>query len=218
MALPATLPLASFFGGLRIAEAEFDLPSGQQISRTRGGEILSADIAVRLWRGTATIAAAHHADADALRARLAWLGSAGRSFLAYPSPRIGPRLDPDGAILGASTPVIHTLASNNREMRISGLPPGYALSDGDCLSLVYGSSPVRYGFHQIVVGGPADGGGVTPLLEVIPHIRPGALIGAPVTLVRPVMKAILASAPSYGRIRLAVTDGISFEFIQTLGG
>jgi hypothetical protein len=215
MPLPDMLPVADFFAGLKIAEVEFDAPAVQQISRTAGGEILQADLGARLWRGRVTLAPAYHDDADEVRALLSYLSQAGRSFLVHPVPRIGPKSDPLGTVLGSNAPTIHTL-TGTRELRVTGLPSAYVLSRGDYLSFTYSSNPTRYALHQIVTGGTASAGGLTPLMEVTPPIRPGAVTGAAVTLVRPVCKALFSAPAGYGTRRPRISDGLGFDFIQTL--
>lgn len=217
MALSFPVGIDAFFGGLRIEAARIDLPSSVIASRTRGGETLVAEIGTRLWQGRAEIHRGHHGQADAVRARLAVLSGAAASFLVTPVHRAGPQADPFGAILGAASPVIHTLVAGNRELRISGLPVGYVLTAGDYLSFAYASAPTRYAFHQLVSGGVADGAGVTPAMEVTPHIRPGAVTGAAVVLVRPFFKAKIVAPATFGEFRRVFASGISFDFVQTLG-
>jgi hypothetical protein len=84
------------------------------------------------------------------------------------------------------------------------------------LGFQYGSNPVRYALHRIVVGGTAASGGLTPLMEVVPKLRPGAVAGLPVSLIRPACKARLSPNPSYGAGRQALSRGASLDFIQTL--
>lgn len=217
MALTFPLPVADFFGGLKIAATEFDLPSAVQTSRTRGGAVVQATLGNRLWRGRASIVPRYHGEADAIRAKLSVLSEAGATFLACPAHRIGPQADPAGVTLGAATPTIHTLVAGNRELRIAGLPVGYVLTAGDYLSFTYASSPTRNAFHQLVSGGAADGAGLTPAMEVTPHIRPGAVTGAAVVLVRPHFKALMSGPVGFGAQAPRITSGISFDFVQTLG-
>jgi hypothetical protein len=103
-----------------------------------------------------------------------------------------------------------------RELRVTGLPSGYVLSAGDMLSFQYGASPVRYALHRIVVGGTASSGGLTPMLEVVPNLRAGAVAGLTISLIRPACKARLLPDPTYGAGRQALSRGASFDFIQTL--
>lgn len=217
MALSFPLPLAQFFSNLPITEGKPYLGTAAVTSRTRGGAQLRAQIGERLWQGSARLAARYHGDADAISARLALLEEAQGSLLVSVRRQAGPGpiADPSGARLGGAEPKLHSVAANNVELRLNGLPPGYELRDGDYLSFNYGS-PVRWAFHQIVVGGIADGTGQTPLMQVVPHIRPGYVTGAAVQLVQPVFKAVLVSASHGNRVKL-VDTGLGFDYIQTLG-
>ena len=127
----------------------------------------------------------------------------------------GPIADRDHSLLGAAVPKIATLDSNNREMTVKGLPAGYVISQGDLLGFTYGTSPIRYAFHRVVTGGIANGLGITPDIEVIPFIRPGAQVNAVLTLGDPVLKAKLTNA-EYGNSRSIISEGGSMSWTQTL--
>lgn len=214
MAFSFPLSLADFFGGLRLLRCDMEMPPAVERHRSANGEIHEAYLGSRLWEGTATVAPMPIRDAEGVRAKLTLLRQPGASFLIHPFPVYRPKLDKFGTILGGSTPTVHTLNVNNREMRLQGVPAGYTLSRGDYLSIAYGSSPTRYGLHQVVSGTVvADGSGVTPLFEVVSNIRPGAAVGNPVTLLRPVMKAMITDV-DFGAIAGAKRYGISFSFIQ----
>ena len=210
------LSIDAFFGGLCPLDWTFYLPDTRVSEETRGGEIIDADIGVRLWAGSVQLARSSARDAAALQAAISVLQQAGRSFLVYPRHAAFPRLDPKGLVLGASAPIIHALPSA-REIQISGLPSGYVISPGDFLSFAYGASPVRQALHQVVVGATASAGGVTPALEVMPPIRAGAAIGAGVQLARPFCKAkIIPGSTQVQRFSRTFSDAPSFDFIQTL--
>ena len=151
-----------------------------------------------------------------MEALLALMDQPGATFLCHDPRYIGPSSDPTGSILGSRTVTIHTVASNMRELRITGLPSGYVLSPGDMLAFEYGSSPIRFALHRIVVGGTASSTGLSPLLEVVPNLRAGAVAALTVTLVHPACKARLLPEPIYGSGRQALSRGASFDFIQTL--
>ena len=215
MALSFPLAIGGFFAGLSISECTFYAPASLKISRTRGGAIKTAKMGERLWTGRATIAPQPHAGAAGQAALVSVLSGPGRSFFAHSLPLYAPIADPTGETLGAATPVIHTLQAGGREMRISGLPAAYVLTVGDYVSFTYGSDPVRYGFHQVVNTVTADGAGLSPLFEVTPPIRDGAVTSTAVTLVQPFIKAVLVPG-SFATARPAVSDGLVIEFVQTL--
>ncbi|WP_370286928.1 hypothetical protein [Pseudooceanicola nanhaiensis] len=219
MANALTFPLAlgEFFDGLDASALGFDLTESMRHSQTQGGEVLVSDLGPRLWTFEVQVVTKTHAEARKGEALARMLRQAGRPFFAYDKTAAYPAADPGGVLLGAATPTIHTLGSDNRRMRVQGLPAGYVLSRGDPLSFAYGLDPTRYAFHEVITPVTADGSGLTPLFEVSPFIRPGAQVGAAVTFLKPFCKAVMIPG-SYrpGLRRPVVTEGFSFSAIQTL--
>ena len=213
-----TYPLsyAQFLGVLRVAEVTFRLSHPQEHTRLGDGTVISASLGAALWTGKIRLAQANHPRHAQMEALLALMDQPGATFLCHDPRYVGPAGDPAGTVLGSRTVTIHTMASNLREVRLTGLPSGYALSAGDMLAFQYGSNPVRYALHRIVVGGTASSTGLSPLLEVVPNLRLGAVAGLTVSLVRPACKARLLPEPIYGSGRQALSRGASFDFIQTL--
>jgi hypothetical protein len=205
-----------FLGALRVEEVTFRLSHPQEHTRLGDGTVISASLGASLWTGTIRLAQANHPRHAQMEALLALMDQPGATFLCHDPRYVGPASDPTGSVLGSRTVTIHTVASNMRELRITGLPSGYLLSPGDMLGFQYGSSPVRHALHRIVVGGTASGTGLSPLLEVVPNLRPGAVAGLVVSLVRTACKARLLPEPTYGSGRQAISRGASFDFIQTL--
>lgn len=207
---------AQFLGALRVEEVTFRLSHPQEHTRLGDGTVISASLGASLWTGTIRLAQASHPRHAQMEALIALLDQPGATFLCHDPRYLGPASDPTGAILGGRTVTIHSVASNMRELRLIGLPSGYVLSAGDMLGFQYGSNPVRHALHRIVVGGTASSGGLTPMLEVVPNLRPGVAAGLTVSLVRPACKARLLPDPTYGSGRQALSRGASFDFIQTL--
>ena len=216
MALTYPLSYAQFLGALRVEEVMFRLSHPQEHTRLGDGTVISASLGASLWTGTIRLAQANHARHAEMEALIALMDQPGATFLCHDPRYLGPASDPTGSSLGSRTVTIHSVSSNLRELRITGLPSGYVLSAGDMLAFQYGSNPVRYALHRIVVGGTSSSGGLTPMLEVVPPLRPGAAAGLPVSLIRPACKARLLPEPTYGAGRQALSRGASFDFIQTL--
>lgn len=214
MALSFPLSTAQFFDLLPIRAFRMKPADNRTSSETGGGEFISAGRGQRLWQGEVTLDLDIHAQIAGLDAKLSLLEEAGASFLMYDPRKPYPSADPDGSILSGSSPVIAELENNNQQMRISSLPGGYVITPGDLVGWTYGSNPVRYALHRVVVGGTADGSGLTPKLQVTPFIAPGAQLNAAVTLIRPPIKARLPQA-DYGAGRSVISEGGSFQFIQT---
>lgn len=216
MALTYPLSYAQFLGALRVEGVTFRLSHPQEHTRLADGSVISASLGASLWTGTIHLALANHPRHAQMEALLGLLDQPGATFLCHDPRQIGPAGDPTGSILGSAAPTIHSVAANLRELRVAGLPNGYALAPGDMLAFKYATNPVRHALHRIVVGGAASSTGLTPMLEVVPNLRPGAAAGLAVSLVRPACKARLLPGPSYGSGRQALSSGASFDFIQTL--
>ncbi len=217
MALTFPLARAQFMDLLPIASITFDCPEQMFHSRTAGGEVLPADLGPRLWQGTVELGLMLPDESAAVIPLINLLRGAGRSFFVCDVRRPWPRLDPRGTLLGGATPQISQVAANAREMALMGLPAGYRLSAGDMLSFSYGANPTRHALHELVTSAEASAAGVSGLFEVSPSIRPGAAVNAAVALIRPVCKALLVPASVQpGRSRRGLTEGASFQFIQTL--
>lgn len=218
--MPLTYPLslADFLLKLPLSRTPFDLGEAVAVEETAGGEMLTSGNGVRLWEGRLATEGLSYAEAAAVRALFGLVRAAGRPFLVTDLRQNGPAADPTGAILGAATPTLSAVQSGGRELRIDGLPAGYVLSPGDYLSFTYDGSPGRQALHQVVVGGAASGAGLTPWLEVVPEVRAGWSAAAPVTLVRPVCRAVFVPG-SYepGESARGVVNGLAIRFSQTLG-
>ena len=216
MALVFPLNYPQFLGALRVEEVTFRLSHPQEHTRLGDGTVISASLGASLWTGRIRLAQANHPRHAEMEALIGLMDQPGASFLCHDPRYLGPANDPSGSILGSRTVTIHSVASTMRELRLVGLPSGYILSAGDMLAFQYGANPVRYALHRVVVGGTATSGGLTPLIEVVPNLRPGAVAGLVVSLIRPACKARLLPEPSYGSSRQALSRGASFDFIQTL--
>lgn len=215
MALSFPLPLTEFFDMVPVRRVTFRPDVAVTFSETGGGEVIAHQMGTRLWGGEIVLGQRYHQHLAAIEARIALLEqAAGSLFLS--DPRLpGPIADPGASILGQASVEIAALDSNNREMSLRGLPPGYVISTGDLLSFTYGSNPVRHAFHRVVTGGAANGAGTTGMIEIIPWLRPGAAIGARVELARPFLKAKLVSA-EYGAGRATISSGGKIAWRQTL--
>lgn len=211
------LQLADFWANLKIASFDaLELGGGLQTQNTGGGEVIAARTGQRLWEGDVTLVPGY--DHTATEALLKVLQDPGRSFMIEAHDRPFPLRDPNGAFLGAASPVIASLPAGGRSLTVSGLPAGYVLSPGDYISFTRGT-PARHELIQVVTGAVADGSGVTPEFEVTPGIRPGTTVSTALRLARPQFRAMIVP----GSVKLTPTGpargprpGPSFSFRQTL--
>ncbi|MER3352442.1 MAG: hypothetical protein RLQ73_00560 [Hoeflea sp. D1-CHI-28] len=218
MALTYPLSVADFWGKLRMAATSFYLNEPQQIDRTAGGTVLKASLGESYWRGTGVMIPHRLDDLNGyeIEALLSVVNRAGSTFLCYDTRKPYPSADPDGSILGSSTPTISALNANNRQMNVTGLPSGYVLTAGDLIGWNYGSNPTRYTLHRIVKGVTASGAGTAIGFEVAPFIPSGTTTGTPVSLIRPVVKAVLEPNLSFGAGQGVIMPGAQFSFVQTM--
>lgn len=217
MAVSFPIPVAEFIGTFRVHALTMEPGSAVNVAQTGGGELLPSKVGTRLWAGAVTMTSRRHDDSAALEAMISLLEEPGASFYMSDVRRPGPTYDPNGLVLGAATPTIATLASNNRELGIQGLPVSYVLSRGDMIAFDYLSSPIRHALHRVFTGGIADSSGIISNIEVTPHIRPGAAVGAAITLHKAACKTIIVPGSVTPPQRLlSGSTAISFKFQQTL--
>jgi hypothetical protein len=215
MPLTATIALVDFWNKLPIDTLNIDLAEAMQSDRTQGGEQLTADLGERLWRGEVTFGRLTYAEAAAVEVLLDVLRQSGRFFFGTDIRRRRPLADPNGTILGAATPTVSAIP-NNRDLTIAGLPAAYVLTPGDWLGFVYDGATARRGFHRVVDGGTASGGGVLTV-EVVPALRAGLLTGTSIVLSNPLFKArVTPGSSDRGDSRRLITQGGKFSFEQTL--
>lgn len=217
MALTFPLSLPQFFNKLPIMTPAFSLGEAMQTSQTGGGEQLASLLGTRLWKGQVVFGRMTYAEMADIEGLVDALRQPGRSFMAYDARYPWPRNDPNGAIVAARSVVIASLPAGAQTLTLSGLSAGYVIPNGTYLSFIYGSAPARQALHRVNVGGTANGAGVTPVLDVVPAIRPGALVGAAVTLVRPSCKAVIIPGTTEpGVSGRGIVEGYTFSFTQTL--
>lgn len=215
MALVYPLSLSAFADNLDIQSVNWRLERYDELSGLGTGEVLSAQLAPPRIVGDVKLAPMYHNAASQVQALIESLDGAISSFYLYAPQQKYPQSDPDGAILGASTVAIHTIGGDNKSLRLAGLPAGFVLTLGDYLSFDYGSNPTRRAFHRVVETVVADGAGLSPLFEIHPHLRPGAVTGLIVALKKPAAKVfIVPGSFNPGTASGLVTDGMSFQVMQ----
>jgi hypothetical protein len=215
--MPLTFPLdlATFFEAFCPISTTFELGEAVIVNETGGGEILRSDYGTRLWYGTVTLAPSRPVAIENIKALIRPLQDSRASFLLYPRHK---RRATGGGALTEPIGQINSLPANNRLLTLKGLPASYVITRGDFLSFIYGSSPSRYAFHQVVESINANGSGVTGEFEVVPPIRPGALVNHNVQFNKPRLKAIMVPGSlSISELpRRGFATGATFAWRQTL--
>ncbi len=212
-----TFPLVpgEFWARLPIATMSLDADTPVEFSRTAAGRAWTSDLGDPLYVGKVTLGRMTEAERRDVEVLLDILRPAARPFYAYDSRGRWPKADPRGRILGTAAPIIASIPSA-RELTLSGLPARYLLSRGDYLA--FDLSGGRRALHHVVDAVvTASSAGVTPAFEVFPPLQASAAPGAAVTLVDAACKAILKpGGVTKGTSRHTITEGATFEFIQTL--
>lgn len=217
MTLSFPLPLSDYWDQLPVSTLSLDCPAQVETSGTGGGQILTREIAPRLWTGSVALGRLTPAEASDILPLIDLVRGPGASFMAHDLMRPYPLLDPDGSVLDAAAVTVGAIGASFRDLRLAGLPPNYPLRRGDMIGVNWGASPVRYGLHRIVVASSTDASGLTGWIEVAPAIAAGVAVGSAAVLARPAIKAvILPGSVQTGALRRGLVEGIGFSFIQTL--
>ena len=216
MTISFPLSATDWFGALPIASMSLDPAENVVADMTGSGEPITDDVAPMLWRGTVTLGRMLRSEAAHASVMMDLIRPSGAMFWAFDVRRPSPAADPRGLILGTSVPTIHALPAGNRQIALAGLPAGYVLSLGDLLGFSYGSG--RVALHRVaeplVI---ANSSGVTPAFQLSTLIRPGAIVGAPVQLIRPAIPCLrVTGSVSTGETRATITEGFTFQFGQSL--
>lgn len=215
--MPITFPiaLADFFEAFCPISTTFQLGEAVIANETGGGEVIRSDYGARLWQGTVTLAPSRPVLIEDMLALIRVLQDSRASFLLYPRHK---RRATGGGALSEPIGQINTLPANNRLITLKALPANYVITRGDFLSFIYGSSPSRYAFHQVVESITANGSGVTGEFEVVPPIRPGATVNTGVQFNKPRLKAVMVpgSLSVSGLPRRGFAAGATFAWRQTL--
>lgn len=216
MALSFPYSVTAFADVLRMSSVKMRLVGDQQLSGMSTGKIIVADLAPKYWDFEVTLINMENAYASQVQALIEALDEGMNDFELYDPRRAYPAADWGGARLGGATVQINALESNNKELTLKGLPNGYVLSPGDLLHFDFGT-PTKRALHRIVVGGVVPSGGVSPTLEVRPHILPGAAANAAVTLIKPAARVkMIPGSFDPGTARQMMTSGMGFKARQVV--
>jgi len=149
----------------------------KEFSRQAGGRSIGKLMGPTLWRCALTSVRMPIDDAMVLETRLRQIEEQDGTFLAYDPRRPRPASYPSGSLDGVT---IYAIGSNMRSLRLQGVPAGFVLSEKDYLSFTYGDQRAVHQVAETVTASPA---GITPVFEVVPHIRDGAAVGNGVRLI-----------------------------------
>src|SRR5687768_983531 len=127
MALTFPLSAEKFADLLRISSVTWRLQRRQEISEATG-ETLAADRGPALFEADVETPPMEHVEADRLQAIVDALDGSIHTFYLSNPRRPFPQNDPDGSLLGSSTPTILSVGADNKSLALTGLPVGYKLT------------------------------------------------------------------------------------------
>lgn len=214
MTLTFPFSTSSFADVLRYTSIKLKLSDNAEYSGLGNGQIIVANLAPRYWMADISLINMPQADAMQVQALIEAMDGGLEDFYLYDPRCAYPQSDPDGSGLDTYVPRIKTLQSNNKEMVIKQLPVGYVLKAGDMMAFDYGSSGEYRALHRFVRTVTANGSGES-LVELRPHIAPGAAVEAAITLIKPAARMkIIPGSFEEGEARQMMTTGISFKARQ----
>lgn len=164
------------------ATAAFMLNRRQEMSRTPAG-VVAKDLGPSLWRADFETYVLPLSDAEGLHANFLTLGGALRTFYAAPMQKRRPAAWSGEALTGVT---INAIRSDNAALRLTGLPAGFVLTAGDYVSI-----ETAIGGRELIklaTGGTVSGTGLSPWVEVVPHLRPSVAVGDAATLIDPLVE------------------------------
>jgi len=216
MPLSYPLQLSDWFDLLPIGSYSLRRSEGLYSSRTAGGEVIVDRTAEPLWVAEVGLGRLTPAEASSAEALFSAAQGPGRAVFVTPYYNQFPQDDPTGAVLGSSTPTLHTIDRGASTVTIAGLPSGYTLRRGDFLSINFGNANLQTSLHQCAEDSAEITGGIRVHVEPNPAIS--ILVGDEVQLARPRFKGIVEPG-SYrpGQRSSGLSEGASLRIVQTLG-
>jgi len=216
MTISFPLSLASFFDDLPMSILQFELGENvESAGETGKGEILASTKGSRLWFGAVSIVPDSPRQLDKIIAKINTIREAGATFMVGDPIHEHLENDLGGIVARANTVTVHSVALNNKEMILSGMPDGFSLEIGDQFSVAHSNGSFSY--YSVQREAIFDTNSLSELVEVRPHISANVAAGASVQFFKPALKATyVPGSYSGGERRAAIANGVSFSWSQTL--
>lgn len=207
----AVYTLANFQNQLRITDYSFNLTENVAHSRTYGGEIYRASSGQRLWVGSISCSSGTYEGNRKIEALVSTMQEAGNYFNFCPKiarKPIAPTTSDLSNVQVAIAPI------SGKSIRLKNLPNEWHLSAGDYLS--FASNGVNLMYQVAANAEVTNGQAIVSLTHsLIPGFLPA--VNDAVRLVDPIVTCqIKPGSVSFGRVGLAHTSGISFDFFQSI--
>jgi hypothetical protein len=188
----------------------FSLHWRQEQSTQASGRILVKDMGAPLWTLRATTRGLSPNELDTWRARLTALENGLQTFWGYSMSRCYPIAYPNGSWptggAFAGSCVLASIATNRKQISLSGLPAGFQLTVGDYIS-------IAGDVHQVMEPATAASG-TTGVFEVRPHIWPGRTVGAAVSVKQPACQMVIMPGSLSSDAQVGGWGSVSFSAIE----
>lgn len=211
--MATVINLAFFYEKIRIRDYSFYLDENTIKSETQNGQVLTASLGNRRWRGSITLAPNDIKEQRRLNALVAQIQNADTFFEVTDYWGRFPYSDPKGTILGSNTVTASGATAGSFTLNLTGLPAGYALTAGDRLSYTLGGV---WHLHEIVSDVSASGTG-TATVTLLNPLRAGIPAAPTITLKKPRCTAkFVPGSMKSSSFEPGVASGVSFDWVQTL--
>ncbi|MBD3785631.1 MAG: hypothetical protein IE922_01495 [Sphingomonadales bacterium] len=185
-----TQPLSYLSDKLPVESVTFSILRQDELSGSGDGQIWQAQMAPPIWQAEIVLTNVRDDCARAIRAAVNGLNGSAGDFLLEDRACRYPLNDPLGAVVAGASPVVAAIGANRQSLGVTGLPANYKLAAGDKLTVVFGSA-VYLGEVSANVTASGAGAATVPVFPPVPYSA--AASSQPVVLVRPYMKARLAT-------------------------
>lgn len=193
MSLATPLSLEAFADLVKASDVEFILEHNLQRAMTGGGSSQRATRAPAMRMAKITTPPMPNAEAEGLLAIL--MATEGVDpFLLYNKRMPYPSSDPDGSIMGASTPAVGTI-TNRRSVAFTGFPAGYVIPVGTYFGITFDTSR-RY-LGQFAEAKTADGSGNVSATKITPPLPASIATSDVVTVLKPAGKFLMTPGSAY---------------------
>lgn len=151
----------------------FKLERRQQSSGMGTGQTLVADVGPGYWKTAVSFRALYSSEMRMIMSLMDVLDGSLNDFYAYDPLGRYPASDPNGNALqaNANAPIIVSEVRNNgKEMKFTGFPNGFEISQGSMFQYNYGPSSVYRALHRVYNTSSANGSGASGWVEFRPPL------------------------------------------------
>ena len=165
-------------------QTSFALVERGDISRQKNGVTRTKLGVMPLWSMSVVSINLNPNRLDALKGMVEGLAGLQTLILGYSLSRCYPIAYPNGSwptggAFSGTTAGLNFIGTDNRSVRVSGLPAAFSMEPGDMIQIAAGN------LHRVREAALASSAGLTPAFEVHPPLWPGTVTGQAVSVRKP---------------------------------